>query len=120
CGDEDNGQTSAWYVFSALGFYPVCPVSDEYVIGSPLFEKATLALENGNELIISATATESRQNRYIQSMKVNGQDYDKNYLEYSELIKGGVIDFVLSNEPNLSRGTQPGSFPYSSSLKTSD
>src|SRR5690606_4122473 len=117
--DEDNGQTSAWYVFSALGFYPVCPVSDEYVVGSPLFEKATLTLENGNELVISARATESRRDRYIQSMKVNGRDYDKNYLEFSELTKGGTIDFVLSNEPNRSRGVMPNSAPYSSSLDVS-
>ena len=76
CGDEDNGQTSAWYVFSALGFYPVCPGTDEYVVGAPLFKKATLHLENGNSLIIHATDN-NKKNMYIQTMNLNGTEYKK-------------------------------------------
>ena len=76
CGDEDNGQTSAWYVFSALGFYPVCPGTDEYVVGAPLFKKATLHLENGNSLIIHATDN-NKKNMYIQTMNLNGTEYKR-------------------------------------------
>ena len=77
CGDEDNGQTSAWYVFGALGFYPVCPGSDEYVLGTPLFRKATIRLEDGNEIVINAPDN-SIENCYIKSMKMNGTSYSKN------------------------------------------
>lgn len=86
CGDEDNGQTSAWYVFSALGFYPVCPGTDEYVVGAPLFKKATLHLENGNSLIIRATDN-NKKNMYIQTMNLNGTEYKKNYLRHEDLLK---------------------------------
>lgn len=86
CGDEDNGQTSAWYVFSALGFYPVCPGTDEYVVGAPLFKKATLHLENGNSLIIHATDN-NKKNMYIQTMNLNGTEYKKNYLRHEDLLK---------------------------------
>ena len=112
CGDEDNGQTSAWYVFSALGFYPVAPATDQYVIGAPLFKKATLRLENGNELILNAPDN-SDTNRYIRKMRVNGKTYTKNYLSHKELMKGGVIDFYMGDTPKKTRGTDEKDFPYS-------
>lgn len=112
CGDEDNGQTSAWYVFSALGFYPVCPGTDEYVIGAPLFKKATLHFENGNTLVIDAPDNSS-DNLYIESLQLNGSNYTKNYLKHQDLLKGGVIKCNMKSTPNLQRGTQPSDFPYS-------
>jgi len=112
CGDEDNGQTSAWYVFSALGFYPVCPASDEYIIGSPLFKKVTFELENGNKVIIIADKN-NKENRYISSMKVNGKNYTKNFLRHSDLLKGAKINFSMSPSPNTSRGINESDFPYS-------
>ena len=112
CGDEDNGQTSAWYVFSALGFYPVCPGSTQYVLGAPLFKKAILHFENGKSLVINAPAN-SDENIYIESMKVNGEEYTKNYLDHNEMMKGGVLDIEMGNTPNKQRGTQPDDAPYS-------
>lgn len=112
CGDEDNGQTSAWYVFSALGFYPVCPGSNEYIIGSPLFRSVKVELENGNEIVITAD-NNSKENRYIAEMKLNGKKYTKNYLTHEDLMNGAKIDFKMSTTPNKSRGTDKGDFPYS-------
>ena len=112
CGDEDNGQTSAWYVFSALGFYPVCPGSDEYVIGSPLFEKATIHLENGNKVVINSP-NNNHFTRYIDNIKMNGKDYSKNYFKHSELVKGVNIDIKMSEEPNKKRGINKSDAPYS-------
>ena len=112
CGDEDNGQTSAWYVFSALGFYPVCPGTDEYVMGAPLFKKATLHFENGNSLVIDAP-NNSTENFYIDSMNFNGADHTKNYLRHEDLFKGGTIKVDMSNRPNLNRGTKEEDMPYS-------
>jgi predicted alpha-1,2-mannosidase len=112
CGDEDNGQTSAWYVFSAMGFYPVTPATDQYVIGAPLFKKVTLNLENGKTIVINAPAN-SANNRYIQTLKVNGKSYDKNWLSHSSLGKGAVLDFGMSATPNKGRGISESSFPYS-------
>lgn len=112
CGDEDNGQTSAWYVFSAMGFYPVCPASDQYVLGAPLFKKVTLNLENGNKVEINAPEN-SDTNRYIREMKYNGEVYNKNYLNYFSLLNGAKIDFMMSGRPNLERGTDKDAVPYS-------
>lgn len=112
CGDEDNGQTSAWYVFSAMGFYPVCPGSNQYVLGTPYFNKVTLHLENGNTMTIKAEGN-SRSNRYIDSMTLNGKPYTKNYLTHADIMKGGSIVCAMSAEPNRSRGTQEADFPYS-------
>lgn len=114
CGDEDNGQTSAWYVFSALGFYPVTPAVDQYVLGAPLFRKATLKLENGKEIVINAPQN-SDENRYIQSMRLNGKTYDKNWLSFTELMKGASMDFEMTSTPNKQRGTKEEAFPYSMS-----
>ena len=112
CGDEDNGQTSAWYVFSALGFYPVCPGTDEYVIGAPLFKKATLHFENGNNLVIDAQ-NNSKENLYIESLRVNGQESTRNYLKHADLLQGGTIEFKMGSHPNLNRGINDDDAPYS-------
>ena len=112
CGDEDNGQTSAWYVFSALGFYPVCPASDEYVMGTPLFEKATLHLENGKTFTITAKDN-SHENFYIESAKLNSRRHTRNYITYDDIMSGGKLSIRMSSEPNTSRGTAPADRPYS-------
>ena len=112
CGDEDNGQTSAWYVFSALGFYPVCPGTDQYVLGAPLFKNATVHFENGKTLEIKALQN-SRTNIYIKDMKVNGAEYSKNYVTHSLLQNGGVVDCVMSDTPNIERGIGMEDAPYS-------
>ncbi len=112
CGDEDNGQTSAWYVFSAMGFYPVTPGSDEYVIGSPLFEKMTIELENGNTLVIESN-NNGPENRYIDAIRLNGQPWNKNFFNYFDLMEGGRIEFDMTDTPNKSRGIKTESLPYS-------
>lgn len=112
CGDEDNGQTSAWYIFSALGFYPVCPGTDQYVLGAPLFKKISLTLENGKRIVINAPAN-SEENRYVEGLKLNGKVYDKNWLSHFDVLKGAVLDFTMSAQPNLKRGTETSAYPYS-------
>src|SRR5215203_3650854 len=112
CGDEDNGQTSAWYVFSAMGFYPVCPATDQYVLGAPLFKKLTVSFENGKQLIVNAPAN-SAENKYIQSVTLNGKPYNKNWISHNEITKGGKIDFVMSANPNKSRGVSTDAYPFS-------
>ncbi|MCE8588670.1 GH92 family glycosyl hydrolase [Bacteroides fragilis] len=112
CGDEDNGQTSAWYVFSALGFYPVCPGTDEYVLGAPLFKKATLHFENGNNLVIDAPDN-SKENLYIESLRMNGKESSRNYLKHDDLLKGGILEFKMGSQPNLNRGISEEDAPYS-------
>lgn len=115
CGDEDNGQTSAWYVFSALGFYPVCPGTDEYVMGAPLFKKATLHFENGNKFVINAPENNDK-NVYMGSVKLNGQNYTKNYLKHSDLHSGGTLDIKMTDKPVITRGVNAEDFPYSFSV----
>jgi predicted alpha-1,2-mannosidase len=112
CGDEDNGQTSAWYVFSALGFYPVCPGSNQYVIGSPYFDHVTLHLENGKQV----TITREGEGCYIQSMTIDGNPYTHNYLEHSRLMQGCNIRFVMGDKPNKQRGISTADLPYSFSV----
>jgi len=112
CGDEDNGQTSAWYVFSALGFYPVCPATDQYVLGAPLFPKATLHLPSGKDVVLNAPKN-SAANRYVNALTVNGKPYDKTWLSHEELLKGAVLDFDMSATPNKQRSTAPDAAPYS-------
>ncbi|MEZ4780448.1 MAG: GH92 family glycosyl hydrolase [Flavobacteriaceae bacterium] len=114
CGDEDNGQTSAWYVFSALGFYPVTPGTDEYIIGSPLFKKATMHLENGNTFVIEAD-NNSEDNFYIQSASLNNSSYSKNYLTYDAIQNGGLLNFEMNNKPNKNWGSKDEDLPYSMS-----
>ena len=112
CGDEDNGQTSAWYVFSAMGFYPVCPTSNQYVLGSPLFKNITVNLENGKKLVLNAP-NNSENNKYINSISFNGKAYNNNFLNHTALLQGGVINFNMSAQPNKQRGIEAASFPYS-------
>ena len=116
CGDEDNGQTSAWYVFSALGFYPVTPGTDQYVVGSPLFDRATLLLPGGKELVIEATGN-SPENVYIQSAQLNAKPLDRNFLRHDELLAGGRLTFTMGAAPNRDRGTRREDLPFSMSLQ---
>lgn len=112
CGDEDNGQTSAWYVFSALGFYPVCPGASEYVMGSPLFEKAVLSLPRNKQFTVTADDA-SGDNCYIRSAELNGSGFNHNYLKHQELMDGGELHLVMDSIPNKKRGIMPEDFPYS-------
>ncbi len=116
CGDEDNGQTSAWYVFSALGFYPVCPGTDQYVFGTPLFKKTTIRFENGKQLVLQATAN-SERNIYVQSIRFNGKAVNKNWISHFDLLRGGVLDFSMGPMPNKGRGVREEAYPYSFSRK---
>ena len=113
CGDEDNGQTSAWYVFSAMGFYPVCPGSGQYVLGTPYFDKMTLHMPTGKQLVIRA---QGREKPYVKTMTFNGQPYGKNYLLHTDLWQGGTIEYQMAENPNTERGTGVGDVPYSFSL----
>ena len=112
CGDEDNGQTSAWYVFSALGFYPVCPASDEYVLGTPLFRHARIHLENGNTVAIDAPDNSDR-NVYIGEMKLNGKVYRHNFLKHGALMEGARIKYRMVPLPTKKRGIEKEDAPYS-------
>jgi predicted alpha-1,2-mannosidase len=112
CGDEDNGQTSAWYVFSALGFYPVTPGVPQYVIGSPLFDKVTMSLQNGNTFIIDASNNKDN-NYYIQSLKLNETEYDKTWIDYNDIQKGGSLKFKMDAIPNKGFGVSNASSPFS-------
>ncbi len=112
CGDEDNGQTSAWYVFSALGFYPVCPASDQYVLGTPLFKSVNLHLDNGKTVSIKAN-NNSSENFYVKNLNVNGRPYSKTYVTHSDLLKGMKMDYTMDSKPNTARGTADSDAPYS-------
>ena len=98
CGNEDCGQMSAWYVFSAMGFYPVNPVSGKYEIGTPLFPEIRLNLNNGKTFTVLASNV-NRENIYIQSVKVDGQPYDKSYITHQQIMNGATVEFVMSNQP---------------------
>ena len=115
CGDEDNGQTSAWYVFSSLGFYPVCPGADQYALGTPLCDKAVIHLENGNDITITAENADSGP--YIQNMKMNGKTWSHNYIRFDDLMNGADIEITLGSEPDLKRGTAEEDKPYSYSTE---
>jgi predicted alpha-1,2-mannosidase len=111
CGDEDNGQTSAWYVFSALGFYPVCPGSDEYALGAPLFKNAVIHLENGNDIVIKAENKKDKSvpetdelNVFISEMKLNKELWNENFIKYSDLINGAKLEYLMQDTPNYDRG----------------
>jgi len=109
-GNEDCGQMSAWYIFSALGFYPVCPGSNQYAMGSPIFKKATIHLENGKDFTIEASNNESK-NVYINSAKLNGVNYTKSYLLYDDIMNGGTLQLQMSNEPNKNWGSSDNDVP---------
>ena len=112
CGDEDNGQTSAWYVFSAMGFYPVCPATDQYVLGTPLFKKVEVTMPGGKLLSISAPDN-GKDNFYISDMKVNGKRYTRTYLEHDLLTKGADIRYTMSDRPSKTRSVSMEDRPYS-------
>ena len=113
CGDEDNGQTSAWYVFSAMGFYPVCPGSGQYVLGSPYFKSMKIHLENGKEVNISAEGNGC----YVDNLSVDGKPYNHNYIDINSLKQGASLNFNMSEKPNIQRGTSEEDAPYSMSKK---
>jgi predicted alpha-1,2-mannosidase len=112
CGDEDNGQTSAWYVFSALGFYPVCPASTQYALGTPLFRKAVVTRPDGVKFTVDAPEN-SAEAFYVQSMKVNGKPWTHNYVEHEDLVRGAALRFRMGAEPAPDRGTEKEDKPYS-------
>ncbi len=111
-GDEDEGQMSSWYVLSAMGLYSVCPGTSQYVIGSPVFNKITITLENGKKFIINASGND-KQNVYIQSATLNGQVYTHNWIQYKDINNGGELNFEMGNHPNKKRGIQKEDMPYS-------
>ena len=117
CGDEDNGQTSAWYVFSALGFYPVCPGSGEYALGTPLFKKAVVHLPGG-DLEIDAPAN-GADAYYVLALQLNGKAWPHNSLKHSDLVGGAKLSFDMSTKPSTRRGTAPADAPYSMSGRQS-
>jgi len=117
CGDEDNGQTSAWYVFSALGFYPVTPGTGEYVLGSPLFRKVAVTFEDGRKMVIEAPDN-SRENFYVEDVLLNGRKLNVNFVTHSQLQAGGTMEFRMRSSPDKERGTNPGAYPYSMSTVT--
>lgn len=111
-GDEDQGGMSSWYVLSALGIYSVCPGTDQYVFGSPVFPKATITLENGKQFIIEAQHN-NKENVYIRSASLNGKEYTKNYITYSDIANGGRLSFEMSDQPNKQRGINEDDKPFS-------
>ena len=111
-GDEDNGSMSSWYIFSALGFYPVSPGVPIYVFGSPLFKKATLYLPDGKTFVINAS-NNNRSNKYIQSVKLNGKNYTKTWITHSIIIEGGQLEFIMGPQPNMNWGIMPEDVPFS-------
>ena len=111
-GDEDQGQTSSWYVFSALGLYPVCPGTTEYIIGSPLFNTMTITLENGKRFTIEAN-NNSKENVYIQSAALNGKVLSKNFITHEDILNGGVLHLEMGNKPAMQRGIADDDKPFS-------
>ena len=116
CGDEDGGGMSAFYVFSAMGFYPVTPGMPSYTIGSPLFTKITISLENGKKFIIEAPKS-SWENKYIQSVKLNGKPHEKTWFTHDDIINGGVLTLELGERPNKSWGITPDAVPPSAGIR---
>lgn len=117
CGDEDNGQTSAWYVLSAMGFYSVCPAIPQYVFGSPLFNKIVIKLENGNAFEILAHQN-SPENVYVQKALLNGKPHNKPWIAHEDIMKGGKLEFYMGDQPDKGWGAAPEDAPYSMSTAT--
>ena len=115
CGDEDNGQTSAWYVMSALGFYSVAPGTNQFALGSPLFDRVTLRLENGKTFTVEAKGN-GPSSVYVQAATLNGAPLARTWIDYDEIMAGGTLSFEMGSQPNTSRGTRPEDRPYSMSL----
>ena len=119
CGDEDNGAMSAWYVFSAMGFYPVCPGNPSYNIGSPIFDETTINIGNGKDFVIKAENA-SLKNKYIQSAELNGKLYDKSWLLHSDIAAGGILMLYMGDRPNREWGNSPEAAPPSMSTHGAD
>ena len=111
-GDEDQGGMSSWYVLSAMGIYSVCPGTDQYVLGSPVFNKVTLTLENGRRFVIEAV-NNSQSNVYIRSATLNGRPYTHNWITYQDITDGGTLRLEMSDKPDYQRGTEPDDRPFS-------
>jgi putative alpha-1,2-mannosidase len=113
-GMDDQGENCSWYVFSALGFYPVNPARPEYIIGSPLFEKAILHMGNGKDLTIVAR-NNSEENAYIQSARLNGKPLEKPWFRHADIANGGELFFEIGPKPNPEWGSSPNAVPPSMS-----
>ena len=114
-GDEDQGAMSSWYVLSAMGLYSVCPGTDQYVIGSPMFKKITISLENGKKFTVEAN-NNSKENVYIQSATLNGRKYTRNWIQYKDIEAGGILHFEMGNKPEVNRSIHDADKPYSVSV----
>ena len=112
CGNDDVGQMSAWYLFGSLGFYPVAPGSNQYVIGAPASREMAITFETGRRLVLRAPKLDAK-NLYIQGITLNGQPWDKAYFRHEDLVKGGEIVYVMGPKPNKAWGTAPAARPYS-------
>ena len=111
-GNDDCGQMSAWYIFSAMGFYPVCPGTNQYVLGAPYLPSVKLTLPNGNKFQIIAEGVSDKK-RYVKSVKLNGKPYSKMYITHEDILKGGVLEFKMGSTPNKKRGLAKADKPYS-------
>lgn len=111
-GNDDCGQMSAWYLFTAMGFYPVCPGTDQYVLGAPYLPYIKLSLPNGKTFEIKAPGVSDKK-RYVKSVRLNGKPYSKMFLTHKDIIEGGTLEFVMSASPNKSRGKAKTDKPYS-------
>lgn len=112
CGNEDVGQMSAWYIFSALGFYPANPVNGQYVFGSPVFDEATLHFPNGNTFRMEVKNNRAK-NKYIQNMTLNGKRYSKSYIHHSDIMNGGLLAIEMGSLPSKIWGINKADRPYS-------
>ena len=113
-GNEDCGQMSAWAVWSMMGFYPANPANGEYVFGSPVFDEVTLKLPSNKRMVIKAK-NNAKDHPYIQSIKLNGKPYAKTYIDHATLLKGGILEFVMGENPNKEWGIDPKDWPSSAS-----
>jgi putative alpha-1,2-mannosidase len=111
-GNDDCGQMSAWYILSSLGFYPVFPANGAYVFGSPLFDKASIKLPHDKVFTVE-TINNSAQNIYIQKAELNGKPYNKTYIMYDDIMKGGTLKFTMGAQPNPAYGADPNDRPKS-------
>ena len=102
CGNEDCGQMSSWYILSSLGFYPVNPAQSAYALGAPLFDSATISLQNNKQFHIVAE-NNSKENMYVKSVWLNGKTLSRNYITHKEILAGGTLKFEMSNVPSLNK-----------------
>ena len=111
-GNDDCGQMSAWYIFSAMGFYPVCSGSGEFVLGAPFLPEISLRLDGGSTFTVKAPAVSSR-NRYVRSVRLNGRPYTKRYITREDILRGGVLEFEMGSAPRKREKPSPSDLPYS-------